>query len=512
MTASRRVLASSARILPHERLDLLVHALAQLPPDMALDVHGEGPDRERLETLAAAYGLDARVRFRPAGAEPAPGRVVYPSAVNAAAAPLRPDASSPTAVALDPDGRAWPAARTVRSMAELLAALSGPDDPPAPCGADPALLRGHAVAIVTNLPAAYRLPLFAGVGARLGRAGARLRVFFLGRGSAARPWLDSGAPPFDDEFLRSVELPLRRRPPLVPANLRRALDRFAPTLLLPAGFSPAVSGRIAAYAASHGIPFGVWSGEIARSATARSALRAGLRRRLVRRAGFGVSYGHLSGEYLHALRPDLPVVYHRNTSPPGAPRSRPTQTGTVRILAVGDLASPRKGVDVALAALRLRPDLPCELRVVGGGRRLPELSEAARGDSRIRFLSPLPAADVRAAYADADVLAFPTRADVFGLVLGEAMGAGLACAVSAAAGAVPDLAVDGVNALVVDGHEPATWAQALERLVEDHSLRERLGEEARRTIERRWTMEHSIDALVAGLRLGVLRSRAEAAA
>jgi hypothetical protein len=41
-------------------------------------------------------------------------------------------------------------------------------------------------------------------------------------------------------------------------------------------------------------------------------------------------------------------------------------------------------------------------------------------------------------------------------------------------------------------------------VVLDADLRARLAAEGARTIERRWTVEHSADALIAGLRLGVL--------
>jgi glycosyltransferase involved in cell wall biosynthesis len=505
-----RLVASSARIVPGERLDLLVHALAQLPDEVVLDIHGDGPDRGRLDTLAAAYGLGDRLRFRRAGSGYDGDRIVYPSRANAATAPLRPSQSAQTAVVLDPGGRRVPGARTVTTMAELLGHLSPPGAEAASCELDGDLLRDQAVGIVTNLPTPYRLPLFSGVGARLAQAGARFRVFFLAPSDASRPWIHSEAAQFDHDVLRSLELPVRRRHPLLPTNLAEALDRFQPSLLVAAGFSPAVSWRIARYAAPRKIPLGLWSGDIPISRTARSRVRRPLRRRLAHRASFGISYGYLSGEYLHFLRAELPFVYGRNTSMPGPPRGRPRRPATVEIVAVAHPASTAKGIDVLIEALRLVRDLPCRLSVIGGGRGVPSLAGRARADRRIRFLGPLSPADVRAAYEQSDVLAFPTRADVFGLVLVEAMGAGLASVVSTSAGAVFDLAVDRSNALVVHSHDPREWAEALARLVQDHELREALGAEARGTIERRWTMEHSIDAVIAGLRLGALRSRERA--
>jgi glycosyltransferase involved in cell wall biosynthesis len=240
--------------------------------------------------------------------------------------------------------------------------------------------------------------------------------------------------------------------------------------------------------------------------TAQSPLRRIQRRALARRASFGIAYGHAAAGYLKELRPNLPVVYGRNTAPVAELRVRPVgeRPETVELLVVGDLASPRKGVDVVLDALRMTPNLRCRLTVVGGGRLLPELVLRAAGDPRIRFTGPLSATENRRLYQSADVVLFPTRADIFGLVLVEAMGAGTAVACSTAAGAVADLAVHNHNCLVVEGHEPEVWAAAVSRLVNDHSLRAALGTAAAGMIRSRWSIEHAADAMLAGLRLGLL--------
>lgn len=60
-------LVYAGRLLEHKRLDVLLHALegrAWPLPGPLLDVYGEGPDRPRLEELAARLDLGERVRFR----------------------------------------------------------------------------------------------------------------------------------------------------------------------------------------------------------------------------------------------------------------------------------------------------------------------------------------------------------------------------------------------------------------------------------------------------------------
>jgi glycosyltransferase involved in cell wall biosynthesis len=466
-TVNRRLVAGSRTRRP----DLLIHGLAQLPDEVVLDIYARPSERPQLELLAAAYGLDGRVRF------------------------------------LDESPPVGQHHADVTTMAELIEAWSRSDDSPASCrDEDDTVLDGHRVGIVTNLPAPYRIPLFERLALRLGRAGANLCIFFLGHGSRRRPWMSgSRHGEFAHEFVLGVELPIGVRGRQIPMNLERRLAAFQPTVLLSAGFSPAVSHRAARYARRHGVIFGLWSGEHSGMPTAKSRPRRRLRRRLASSADFGIAYGFRAGEYLHELAPQLPVVCGRNTSETGSfARAREAGRDAVQLLTVADLSSPRKGVDVLVDALKLVPELGCQLTVVGGGTLLPKLRRHAADDRRVHFLGPLPATAVADLYRRMDVFLFPSRADVFGLVLVEAMGSGLAVVSSTAPGAIPDIAVDGRNCLLVHDHRPESWASAIEQVVSDPPLRDELGERAERTIANRWTLDHASDAMIAGLRLGLL--------
>jgi glycosyltransferase involved in cell wall biosynthesis len=516
-TARRQMIASSRSIAPEDRLDLVLHTAAQLPADVTVRIHGDGPLRGQLETLAAAYGIQDQVRFESA-TEPVPtGTCIYPSRHNASTAPIPPGSADGGSLILDdqnrlptlenpglvdrPEERA-PGTKVVTTMAELLGEVSAPDDPPSPACADAHLLKGHRVAIITNYPTHYRVPLFNSMARRLSNVGVDMRVFFTDAHPQRRMWMRPEALSFENEILRSLRVPGTRID--VPLALRGRLQRYRPSLVLVGGFSPLVAGRAASLASRQGTAVGIWSGEIASRRTAKNPLRRIQRRRLMRNASFGIAYGYQGREYLRLLAPTLPCVYGRNTVPFSHPGGRGTRGDAVEILTVSR-AVAGKGLDVLIDAVRMLAGLPLRLTIAGAGPMLARLRRRADGDDRIRVVGAVESDRVSDLYEAADLFAFPSQVDVFGLVMVEAFAAGLSVVASKAPGATSDLAVHNRNCLLVEQHTPEAWAASLRLLIDDAALRRTLGEAARATVARRWTMNHATDAMIAGLRLGALQ-------
>jgi glycosyltransferase involved in cell wall biosynthesis len=82
----------------------------------------------------------------------------------------------------------------------------------------------------------------------------------------------------------------------------------------------------------------------------------------------------------------------------------------------------------------------------------------------------------------ADVFVLPTRGEAFGMVFQEAAAAGLP-AVGTRINAIPEIVQHGGTGLLVPPGEPRALVEALGRLVEDASLRARMGAAARARIE-----------------------------
>ncbi|MBM9594015.1 glycosyltransferase [Roseitranquillus sediminis] len=157
----------------------------------------------------------------------------------------------------------------------------------------------------------------------------------------------------------------------------------------------------------------------------------------------------------------VPLAYEPTLSP--HPRTPPAQFDAerpLRLLFLGQVTL-RKGIDLALEAMRALPDLPLRLDVVG------PLQVAApdwvTGDRRITLHGPVPRSAVGRFYAEADVFLFPTRSDGFGLTQLEALSAGVPVIASDRCGRVVR---DGVNGQVLTALHAGTLAEVLRGLVE----------------------------------------------
>ncbi len=197
--------------------------------------------------------------------------------------------------------------------------------------------------------------------------------------------------------------------------------------------------------------------------------------------------------------------------PNGAPdwpaRTRPPATG--HLLFVGTIA-PRKNVDRLLAAYaqvrERRPDAP---PLVLAGQASPASSQTlARLTSpplagHVRHEGYVDERQLRKLYDEAVLLVLPSLDEGFGIPALEAMTVGVPV-IAAARGALPEVVGDA--GLLVDPLDVSALAAALDRVLRDDQLRDRLSV-AGGAQARRFSWRASADALTGAYAQAIERRR-----
>ncbi|MBY4127592.1 glycosyltransferase [Rhodococcus fascians] len=176
--------------------------------------------------------------------------------------------------------------------------------------------------------------------------------------------------------------------------------------------------------------------------------------------------------------------------PTGPALRRPTEQ-RFRVVTVGRMVR-RKGFATVIEALPHMPDV--ELVVVGGPeaghfQMDPEVARLTRTAvrlgvrDRVRFVGQVSRESMPALLRSADTVVCAPWYEPFGIVPLEAMACGIPV-VASAVGGLLDTVVDGGTGTLVPPRDPVSVANAVNRLLADHPLRERFSASARQRAPR----------------------------
>ena len=345
------------------------------------------------------------------------------------------------------------------------------------------------VAIVLPAPAPYREGLLAALHAQ---PDLDLRVVFA---TARQPSWDAGADwfasehPYPSLHLRSLQYPRPGRTPVLwPRGLERALAVADPEVVVASEYG-ATALRAHAWCRRHGRAHVVLTECTPEIDPLLSPGQLGIHRRLARRADGVIAVSAAGRERLlgFGVAPDQITV-----------STQPADLGPVRAaVAAAGGSRPQPPPVVVLGAGRLVPDKnfaglieavaqidptgeQVSLQIAGTGFLDPQLHAVAhRLGVPVVFQGALAPADMGALYARAHVFALVSTFEPFGVVVREAVAAGLPILCSERAGAAGEVALAGRNALLVEPESIDAISDALRALVADGALRARLGAESR---------------------------------
>jgi glycosyltransferase involved in cell wall biosynthesis len=333
-------------------------------------------------------------------------------------------------------------------------------------------------AIVTEIVAPYRIPVFNALSDRLGGG---LHVIFLAETEPRRSWeVPRDEIRFSHEVLGGLRFTVPyhgdRQPVYLVRPIVPRLERGGFDAVLVGGWNHLECYATLAWCRARGRRFALWSETPLLGRLPARPLRTALKRALVARAAAFAVPGPSAGRYLAALGADAARIHEAPNAVDvdfwSDGPARPSRAGRLSLLLVARLVES-KGVDLALRAFatsRLAGE--AELVVAGDGPQRAALERLA--SPGVRFLGEQDRIALRALYHAADLLVFPSRYDPWGLVVNEAACAGLPAIASDGTGAGRDLVRDGENGLLVAAGSERSLRDAFDRVADDPELPVRL--------------------------------------
>jgi len=212
----------------------------------------------------------------------------------------------------------------------------------------------------------------------------------------------------------------------------------------------------------------------------------------------------LRSSWLRACRPPI----HRGTS-----EAREQQDNKVILLYVGRI-SWEKNLRLLVQAYGGMDHRYCHLVIVGDGPAFAEM-QALVAELPVTFTGYLSGEALAAAYASADIFAFPSHTETFGQAVLEAMASGLPVAGIFSEG-ICDLVTDGYTGLLDTKREHeeeqvASYRQRLEYLIYNHLARQIMGQAALAYAQKR-SWPEAMQCLVQGYNEVIEHTRTLAAA
>lgn len=172
------------------------------------------------------------------------------------------------------------------------------------------------------------------------------------------------------------------------------------------------------------------------------------------------------------------------------------------ILFIGQLIE-RKGVEYLIDAYKILKDEYDEvcLVIIGDGDLINQLEESCANKQikDVHFTGWVSEEDKIAYYSIADLFVLPTRRDVWGLVINEAMCCGLPVISTKAAGCAVDMIKPCKNGFIVDVDDVDQLYSAMKEIILNDELAKNMGEKSLEIIKNEYTLKNMVNGFVSAI-------------
>lgn len=361
------------------------------------------------------------------------------------------------------------------------------------------------VLFITNIPNPYRIPLFNEMSRQFRESNLHLKIIFGAEGYKRRYFkIDPSEIKYDFEILKDEAHTFSEdaeKSYFLYKGLGSLMNREKPDAVIVAGFSSATM-KVFFRKLLKGTPFIIFSGTIEKGGRSGSMIRKLQRKFLCSNASAFVAYGSLAKEYLVKSGAKAEKVFiGRNTVDTRFFAEETAKLraeygkgdGIVRFTYLGYLV-PRKNVKLLLESVKIVAQKRNDFRldIIGDGVSLDDLKNFVsenRLENVVEFHGFRQKQEIPAFFARSSGLLFQTDFDIWGLVLNEAMAAGVPCLSSPNAGATNDLIQEGITGFEVDFTNRELVATKMNWLIEHREEAQKMGERARDFILNHVTLE-----------------------
>ena len=338
------------------------------------------------------------------------------------------------------------------------------------------------VILITNIANPYRVPLFNELSNQLHNKNIHLKIVFANKTYKRRRFtINENEFKFDFCFLNNEAITLGSNSEnsyFTYSGLFQQLKNEKPDTIIVSGFSSATI-KVFLYSLIKRTPYIIWNGSIEKAGRKDSLIRTIQRKLLTRFSSAFVAYGTKAKEYLKSIGADDEKVFIATNTVDTSFFEKETEKHRAilvnddiyHFLYLGYLV-PRKNVglliDIANDLQKQRNNFCIDVIGDGESREQLELKVKNLGLSQfVKFHRFKQKHELPPYFAQTKALLFQTDFDIWGLVLNEAMAAGVPCISSVNAGASSDLIQNGYNGFIVDYENKSDIIEKITFIIEN---------------------------------------------